>query len=153
MNLEKIEIKWDGPFDERTISDKYDKTDRGLYQIYGTHEIYGPDTLLYIGMCWEQKFSQRLNQHKNEWFKWLSSDASIYIGRVNKDLDGSAEIKISKEQVEELEKMLIYFCTPPYNSQHIYDFKPKFDLLLLNYKRKKMLPYCLTTEIVKSPLW
>ncbi len=55
--MKEIDIWWEGPFDQDEIIDNdidknfYDNTaDKiGLYQIYGTHPLYGNDVLLYIG--------------------------------------------------------------------------------------------------------
>ena len=44
-----IEIGWSGPYDLAQISKLNTNSDYGLYQIYGTHNIFGANTLLYIG--------------------------------------------------------------------------------------------------------
>jgi len=41
-----------------------------LYQIYGTHQIFRSNTLLYIGKSGEQLFSKRIKQHN----KWLEKE-------------------------------------------------------------------------------
>lgn len=44
-----IEIEWDGPKMESEFSNLNESNDYGLFQLYGTHELYGPNTLLYVG--------------------------------------------------------------------------------------------------------
>ena len=48
--MKKIEIWWQGPFAIEDVK-KFNslRSDFGVYQIYGTHNIMGPNTLLYIG--------------------------------------------------------------------------------------------------------
>jgi hypothetical protein len=70
ITLNKIEILWDGPFTLEQIKGFNKSDDYGLYQIYGTHSIYGIDTLLYIGKAQEQKFCVRIPQHQN----WLAKE-------------------------------------------------------------------------------
>ena len=56
-----INIEWDEPYGPYpSFKHKYDdigklinKEDKGIYQIYGDHYIYGLNTLLYIGQTTE----------------------------------------------------------------------------------------------------
>lgn len=60
MNTELIiHIEWDGPFKLDQLSELNNTDiDFGIYQIYGSHPIYGADVLLYIGKADRQTFSK-----------------------------------------------------------------------------------------------
>ena len=146
-----IEIKWDGPFSKTNFNDLNDKNHYGLYQLYGTHEIYGPETLLYLGKARDRTFSTRVSEHDKAWFNWQSSAVSLYIGQLG-GIEQPSDDEWSS-QIDEAEKLLIHFCTPLYNSQHIQDYKCQDDILVLNYGKKKMLPYAVTSVMLNSPYW
>ena len=44
-----IHLIWEGPLTVETAKSANSGSDKGVYQIYGTHIISGPDTLLYVG--------------------------------------------------------------------------------------------------------
>ena len=146
-----IEIKWHGPYSQTDFHTLNDENHYGLYQLYGTHEIYGSETLLYLGKARDRAFSTRFSEHEKDWFDWQSSVVSMYVGQL-----GGTEQPGNEEwsnQIDEAEKLLIHFCTPPYNSQHIQDYKYQEDILVLNYGKKKMLPYAVTSVMLNSPYW
>ena len=58
--LRVLQIEWDGPFNYAGLSQTDWQYAMGLYQIYGTHEVHGPDTLLYIGETITQSFEARI---------------------------------------------------------------------------------------------
>ena len=61
MNGEIIHIDWDGPYRIEEINELNDeKKDYGIYQIYGTHPVYGSNVLLYIGKADQQTFGARI---------------------------------------------------------------------------------------------
>ncbi|TQP76852.1 hypothetical protein FLL89_19800, partial [Vibrio cholerae] len=62
----QIHIQWDGPFSLEQIKLMNTRTDYGLYQVYGTHTVYGSNVLLYIGQATYQTFGTRILQHS----KW-----------------------------------------------------------------------------------
>ena len=76
-----IEILWDGPFKLSELKKLDSRKDYGIYQVYGTHNISGPNTLLYIGQANQQTFYQRIEQHRNDWLNWQFSDIELYVGR------------------------------------------------------------------------
>lgn len=86
--------------------------DTGLYQIYGTHRIFGPDSLLYVGMT-VSTFGDRLKQH-SKWIEWESHPVSIYLGRLEDPQKVTDEDR--KTQIEIAERLTVYFTAPPYNS-------------------------------------
>lgn len=125
--MEEIDIWWEGPFNQEEIIDKkinedeYDNTaDKiGIYQIYGTHPLYGNDVLLYIGRTKGKKgFFDRL---KNRWVIENGNDAenvTIYLGTIyssNKTISKNEE----NRQIDLAEVLLIYALKPAYNSSNI----------------------------------
>jgi hypothetical protein len=67
MGADKIyNIFWEGPFewDQREAKIKHEHV---LYQIYGSHHIYGRDVLLYIGSS-VRGLNERLREHE-EWLE------------------------------------------------------------------------------------
>jgi len=77
-----IHIEWDGPFKLDQLSELNNiDIDFGIYQIYGSHPIYGADVLLYIGKADRQTFCQRIAQE--EWiYNCDSKSVKVYIGRL-----------------------------------------------------------------------
>ena len=69
--LDIIEIEWDGPILMNDIEEHTELWDCGIYQIYGTHHIFGPDSLLYLGKAQESSFAKRIPYHL-EWVEWES---------------------------------------------------------------------------------
>ena len=59
-----IHVQWDGPFTLEQILELNDDFDYGVYQVYGSHPIYGSDVLLYIGKASQQTFSVRIKQEQ-----------------------------------------------------------------------------------------
>ena len=105
--------KWNDVFEK-----KDEKEDYGLYQITGYHPVFGDDSLLYIGIAQEQTFSKRFSQHKN----WLNEEYGIevYVGYIKSIADKENFRESAWEVIlKDAEALLVYFHSPPYNSQHI----------------------------------
>ena len=130
--MEEINIWWEGSFTiEEILSNKiksseYDNTaDKiGLYQIYGTHPLYGRDKLLYIGRTSDKKGFQ--NRLKNRWVIENGQDSdniNIYLGTIfsynehikNKEIDF----------IEKAEVLLINALKPAFNSSNIQSVDEK----------------------------
>ena len=117
--MRSIKIEWEGPFCLDYVIDELNrKDDYGLYQIYGTHIIFGPDSgadnLLNIGMTGPYStFSKRLKQKKADWI-WYNlehgGEISIYIAR---------RPSMSEKEIKLVEALEIYWHSPPYNGEHI----------------------------------
>jgi len=105
------------------IKDK--KVNFGVYQIYGSHSIYGADKLLYIGKTVKQTFGIRIAQ---EGWERNSDEKSIkiYVGHLAGTITPSNE-QWSKE-IDLAERLLIYSHSPARNSQSIPKIPDK-DLL------------------------
>jgi hypothetical protein len=141
IDPEIIVIKWEGPLKINDVLKTKNKAeDCGIYQIYGTHNVFGPDTLLYIGQA-PQSFADRISSHEDEWIKWEPVDVNIYLGRLggyNGVSDKEWDLRITQA-----EQLIIYFCSPPYN--RIKTFNMKESVILLNYGKRHRLPLMYST--------
>src|SRR5690554_2367433 len=117
-SLIKIEVWWQGPYKWEDIKSMQKSKDYGVYQIYGTHNVNGPNALLYIGQAVKRKFGTRILEHN--WTEWEYSNVEIYVGR----LGGIKDISIEEweRQIAITERLLIYYCKPPYNTVSINNY-------------------------------
>lgn len=132
-----IHIDWTSGI---TLEDAYaldSSTDYGIYQIYGSHPVYGHNVLLYIGKANYQTFGVRLYQHE----KWLTNQDSnnirVYTGRISSDdeLDKKWEDKIDMA-----ESLLIYAHQPACNSSNVKTVKNiPVDTHIFNWLDRGML--------------
>ncbi len=122
---EEINIWWEGPFTAEEVVSKginqkeYDNTaDKiGLYQIYGTHPLYGNDVLLYIGRT-KNKFKNRL---RNRWVIENGNDSEnvkIYLGTIYSPRETITDDD-EKKKIEKAEVLLINALKPAYNSSNV----------------------------------
>ncbi len=154
QNIELIEIIWKGPHNISSLKNDELKNEIGLYQIYGGHPISGSNTLLYIGQTTES-FEIRFRFHET-WMKEEIDEMKIYIGTIYKYQKYSSE-ELNRK-ISKAEQLLIYFCAPPYNSNHIVSYKGDENItgkhiIVLNYWKKNMLPYEVSTIWYHSECW
>jgi hypothetical protein len=45
------------------------------------------------------------------------------------------------DQIDRAERLLIFYCSPPYNSQGLNDYGKMEPTVVLNYGKSKRLPY------------
>jgi hypothetical protein len=145
-----VHILWEGNFsvDHVIKNKKDDEKDCGIYQIYGNHPIYGPNSLLYIGIATDRTFSQRFAEHKNQWLKGSDLDpVTICLGDVYRQLGEVYEESKDflsqewKKAIEQCEQLLIYALAPGYNSrnkQSINEVELR-DLHILNWGNRRDL--------------
>lgn len=129
--IEEVQIFWEGPFKtDDIINGNIDKQghdvkakDKGLYQIYGSHPLYGDNVLVYIGRTKNKSgFKTRL---KDRWVTQFGSDSNnvqIYLGTIFSDSKGlnNQEIDI---MIDKAEILLINALKPAYNSSNIQSVK------------------------------
>ena len=124
-----VKIEWEAPRTVRDVLDNLDEEgDKGLYQIYGRHILFGPGTLVYIGKTGAtnttQTFKKRISTHRrDEWFSRdeENNDLEIRIGRIM-NIDGSDNPSDWQDWdgvLSRVEALQIYSHSPPYNSQNI----------------------------------
>jgi len=120
--MRSVTIEWEGSFSLDYVIDKLNdgENDYGLYQIYGTHIVYGANSLLYIGKAEGLTFSQRFSQHRSG---WLSEEegVSIRIGRIASEdyVYDPPDRSEWAEVLRDAEALTIYWHSPAYNSSNI----------------------------------
>jgi hypothetical protein len=120
-----IDVYWEGPYTLEDIKSKQKREEYCLYQIYGSHPVYGTNSLLYIGKTEKQYIETRLNQHK--WIENQASECEIYIasckkfeGWANRNDQGAYKFYNDKIiTIDIIESLLIYAHQPSYNSQSL----------------------------------
>ena len=135
--LKIIHIQWEGPLSKDEAAKLSTPRDRGLYQIYGSHPVYGLSTLLYIGKTMDA-FGTRNDGHEKAMLNLEHGQGtpSMYVGRLygassldNPSLD--AEVDIA-------ESLLIKAHKPSWNAARIKWLRPENeeaigDCLVLNW--------------------
>lgn len=149
----RVRIHWTGPFapDKIPVNSEYDDN-FGLYQIYGMHEVFGPQSLLYIGKAEHLSFSERINQHLHNWL-YYNSDAQVRLGLLDREdyKHEPGDWSDWKQLLRDVEALTIFWHTPPYNSKNIgYYGGPK--LRVQNYgQRGRLLPEFSTDWVPPKP--
>lgn len=144
MELSKthiIHIQWNGPYNLTQLSNLMnDETDYGIYQIYGTHPVYGSDVLLYIGKADRQTLGKRISQED-----WQNNNDSnnikIYVGRLHGTSNPNEELWST--EIDLAERLLIYVHSPAYNSKSISTLTDSEfqDIHILNWgQHRSLLP-------------
>jgi hypothetical protein len=141
--LEEINIWWEGSFsiddilDDEIDSSIYDNTSDkiGIYQIYGTHPLYGSNKLLYIGRTTDKNgFKSRL---KNRWVIENGQDTEnikIYLGTIFSDIENIKNKE--NDLIEKAEILLINALKPAFNSSNIQSVGKKLqeqNYIIYNY--------------------
>jgi hypothetical protein len=90
LKITVVRVAWEGPFTYDAVQSRNGPADRGLYQIYMTHPVFGRGALGYIGKTDRQTFATRLKQHWDEWARY-ESEVTIYLGRIAPEDSGSEE--------------------------------------------------------------
>ena len=135
-----IHLQWHGPFTLEQVRELNADHDYGVYQVYGSHPVYGSDVLLYIGKSSEQTFSVRLQQeawHYNE----DAGNVRYYVGRLaGERTPGDAEWS---HQIGLLETLLIHSHWPAANSRNIQGLGAHAteiaDIHVLNWGQRRSL--------------
>ena len=92
------------------------KHDYGVYQVYGSHPVYGSDVLLYIGKAGEQTFAARLQQE--QWhYNQDAGNIRYYVGRLAGEQ--TPEDAEWSHQIDVVETLLIHSHWPAANSRNV----------------------------------
>lgn len=136
-----VHVHWSGPYTIDTITALNNPTyDYGVYQVYGSHPIYGTDVLIYIGKANDQTFSKRLKQEGWD-YHHDSGNVMFYVGR----LAGPATPKNQDwaDEIDKTEALLIHSHWPANNSKNIQTicFDQLRNLHILNWgDRRALMP-------------
>ena len=136
--IEIVNIIWNGPLTLKKAYNKKKKSDKGVYQVYGDHPVYGLDVLLYIGQTIDT-FGARLKNHDQDFENW-EQEIEIYLGHIYPE----KKARPSAGLIDRVEKLLIPACWPALNCQGIKgpsNVDEVKDLLILNWgKFRSLLP-------------
>ncbi|MBU3677188.1 MAG: hypothetical protein FGM54_08440 [Chitinophagaceae bacterium] len=152
-NTNMYEISWSGPFDINNIKTLNSPTDFGVYTVYGTHNIFGINTLLYIGKAEDRSFGERLPEHEEEWcLEWHHIDLKFYIGRFG-STNPITDNNKWKEMISKSERLLINHCKPPFNAKDIKNISDIRELTLFNFGKRQNIPAVISSQWIHSDWW
>lgn len=138
-----IHINWEGPYTyEKALQFRNENGDYGVYQIYGTHPVYGRDVLIYIGKADYQTFGKRLSQEQWRTTNSDSSALNVYIGKLG-GYGGTPSNEEWSRQISAAERMLIVAHWPAGNSSGLnVSFGEDYhDIHVLNWgNHRSLLP-------------
>jgi len=122
-------VFWEGPYQFSEYEKLKTKRGHVLYQLYGTHPIYGSNVLLYIGLSGldgRNDIKKRFEDHDN-WVVDEYDDMTVRLGSIgiynDKDwmewekLPDEAYEKPSESTIKNIEALLIYAHQPAYNQK------------------------------------
>ena len=140
-----IDVYWEGPY---SLEDVKKGEQHCLYQIYGSHPVYGTSSLLYIGKTEKQCIETRLKQHK--WIENQATKCEIYIASCKtfeswSKRNNNGAYKFYNDEIitiDKIESLLIYAHQPSYNSQSLKStlFAGKPFRLFNSYRRASLMP-------------
>jgi hypothetical protein len=128
-------------WDKAIYSEHNTAKDYGIYQVYGDHPVYGPDTLLYIGKAKDQTYSTRLNGHYDFDASQVARFSKLYLSYFCK-VDDLSEANWG-DAIDIVEKAFIKAHFPALNSQHVMGFLEADtpNILIYNWgERGRLLP-------------
>jgi hypothetical protein len=118
-----IHIQWTGPHFLAEVAAMTGPTDKGLYQVYAHHPIYGRN-LVYLGKTDGASFGARIAQHS--WEGGAENDPNrveYYVGRLKGAATPSPEQWA--QEITLAEALLIHSHGPAYNSQYVKEAPPQ----------------------------
>ena len=144
VELRLIEIAWSGPHTRAECLALRGPGDRGVIQVYGTHPVFGDDSLLFIGRGFEMRFGGAV-EALEPWLRFLPSEPAFYLGRLGAaaPVDEAAWSALT----EAAERLLVFFHSPPWNSKGVDQHGVAEPTLVLNLGRSHRL------AIEVSTLW
>jgi hypothetical protein len=124
MAYEKLyEVFWDGPYGCDKENACEEDPGNVLYQLYGSHHLYGRDVLLYIGRTERTPF-KRILEHE-EGIQDEYDKMTVRYGSI-REFDGCKNWENNKKPyraaedkvIDKVEALLIYANQPAYNSRN-----------------------------------
>lgn len=118
----EINIWWEGPYHyhannikefQQSLANR--ETQAGIYQIYGTHPIYGSKVLLYVGQA--KDFSKRIHDDRSFSYNADSGNIDVYLGSLfNMNIETKEEYM---KYVSIAEALMIYSTQPAHNIEFV----------------------------------
>lgn len=155
--LQLLRIKWEGAFALTDVKPERGFNERGLYQIYAHHPVFGAGALVYIGIARKTTFHIRLHNHIDPPNGWLSgeNDISFRLGRLYRDekLEEPYDYDSEWSQLlSEAEKLSVFWNTPPYNSHYIKEYNGSMNLRIQNWGNRGSILMEYSSPYWKQPL-
>lgn len=88
---------------------------------------------------------------QHDWTEWEASEAQFFIGQLGGQTNIAEEIW--EQHIDIAERLLIYFCAPPYNSSGLNDYGNIHNTIVLNLNKKNRLPFEVSTLYEDSKAW
>ena len=119
MPARTIFIDWDGPYALDEIEELEDpRIDYGLYQVYGSHPLYGEEVLLYLGATGERTFGTRLTEEQSYWeVEEDFQPLAIYVGRLMGPVTPTNGVW--EEEMELAHRLLVFAHSPVFNAREV----------------------------------
>ena len=119
-------MRWRGPHSSEEAFALQGPSDYGIYQLYVTHPVHGPDALVYIGLANDRTFGERLASHNiaSIGHEWEDNGVGIRIhtGRFhlveNETPPSDDDLG---DLIAQVEYLLIYAHSPPWNANYVRD--------------------------------
>jgi hypothetical protein len=116
MDERIIHIKWTGPHRIDEITAMTGPADKGLYQVYAHHPIYGR-SLVYIGQTFASFGSRIPRENREGGSENDPKSVEYYVGRLIGAFTPSSEQW--QQEIKYAESLLIHAHGPAYNSTNI----------------------------------
>ena len=110
-----IHLDWSGPFKFADACRSNDNGDWGVYQIYGSHPLYGAEVLLYIGKAERRTFGARLPEPHSMPYCYAIESTTVYLGRLAGEV--APDDAEWNRRIVLAESLLITAHRPAWNSQ------------------------------------
>ena len=110
-----LHIVWDGPIPYANITEFVGDTDFGIYQIYGSHPVYGSDVLLYIGRARGGSFGWEVPNKEGKLDHHDDGRIRVHIGRLAGE--STPPDTAWNNHIDLAERLLICAHQPALNSQ------------------------------------
>ena len=155
----KFVLSWYGPYSYHEWEDALKTAEYegysnafSIYALTSSHQLYGDDSIVYIGMTIRDILS-RLGDH-SKWWEGKAYLATIHIFStwenydnstlsdalyVHPDNDDNMNTTLAAE-ISEIEEILIYSLAPAYNSRSKNSAKKSADIRLFNVGSKNTIP-------------
>jgi hypothetical protein len=130
-----VHVIWKGPYRHDKLAYlRNEDSDYGVYQVYGSHPVYGSDVLIYIGKAVQQTFGVRIPQSGWDEYNGDPDNLKVYVGRLAGTEPTPADEEWSR-LIDLVEKLLIVAHWPGGNSANINaDFeKMDQDVRVMNW--------------------